>query len=123
MKLGLNMRIGGMLAIAAVLVAWDWYRAGHPTGQRGGYKRHLNTHAVHGAALDAAAGMITPDHLIHYGPTARPPGWGPHRVRYPPTPGQELERLTFGAPGACVTPTVPRAQRVWMFDPPSEMDY
>jgi len=118
-----NLGLGGIVAIAAAWIGWDWYQAYHPSGQVGGAKRHLNTYAVRDAALDASAGMITPDHLIHFGPTARPPDWGPHRVRYPATPGQELERLMYGAPGACVTPAVPRALRGWMFEPPSEVDY
>jgi len=112
----------GLVAVAAAWIGWDWYQAYHPSGQAGGAKRHLQHYDSMPAALDISAGMITPDHLIHYGPTARPPDWGPHRVRYPATPGQELERLIYGAPGSCVTPAVPRALRGWMFNPPSEVD-
>lgn len=118
-----NLSLAAMAGLGAALIGWDWYQAYHPSRRAGGYQRHLNNYAIRDAALDASCGMITPDHLIHFGPTARPPDWTPHRMRYPATPGQELERLTYGAPGACVTPAVPRALRGWMFEPPSEVDY
>lgn len=118
-----KLTLGGMIAIAAAWVGWDLYQANRPVGAADGYRRYTKTGAIRGAALDAAAGMVTPDHLIHYGPTMRPADWQPHRVRYPATPGQELERLMYGAPGSCVTPAVPRALRGWLFQPPAEVDY
>jgi hypothetical protein len=111
---------GGALAALAALYIWRDDIA--TRYQRGGAGRHLAASAVSGAALDTSLGQRCPDHLLHYGPTMLPPHWTPHRVKYPATPGQELERLMYGAPGSCAV-AVPRAQRGWLFAPPSEEDY
>jgi hypothetical protein len=91
------------------------------TAARGNPGRQVPPPSIRGAALDASLGMVTPDHLQWWGPKMRPPEWIPHRVRYSLAPGQEIERLIFGAPGCCNT-ALPRAQRGWMFAPPSNED-
>lgn len=88
---------------------------------KGGAQRHVTGTAVRGAALDVSLGQVTPDHLLWFGPTFRPPGWVPHRVKYNPYPGQNLEILMHGAPGSCPV-AVPPEDRVWMFNPPAEVD-
>jgi hypothetical protein len=106
---------------AAALAAWYIWRD-RTAPARAGTGRHLAPSATHGATLDSSLGQVTPDHLIHYGPTMRPPHWVPHKVKYPATPGMEIERLIHGGPGACAA-AIPRADRGWMFNPPSETDY
>jgi hypothetical protein len=65
---------------------------------------------------------ITPEDLIRRGGIGRPGPARSHRVRYPAVPGMEIQRLMQGGPMACAT-AVPRAERGWLFAPPSEMDY
>lgn len=108
-------------AVAGALIAWDLC-VGNQKMTRGSASRHVTGQSVRGSALDAAVGQVTPDHLLWFGPSMRPPGWVPHRVQYPAWPGENLELLINGAPMACVTRVVPRAQRAWMFAPPSEVD-
>lgn len=110
--------LAGVGLLAAVYI----WRDSKPMALRGGYDRHVPDQSMRGAALDNTLGQVTPGHLLHYGPTMRPADWTPHRMTYPATPGQELERLTYGAPGVCAV-AVPRAQRGWLFNPPSEVDY
>lgn len=113
-----------LLAIAALAVAWVAYDLTAAGDERSDvrWRRELDGPTTRGAALDAGVGMLTPDHLLWWGSRGRPPHWTPHRVSYPNWPGYEVSRLRMGAPGACVTPAVPRAQRVWLFAPPSEVD-
>lgn len=111
----------GMIGVAVLIIAWD-YRRGTRSMIRGSATRYLAPAAVRGSALDNSLGQVTPECLLHYGPTMRPPGWVAHRLRYPATPGENLERLTHGAPMACVTPAVPKAERGWLFAPPAEVD-
>lgn len=104
------------------LMGYQMYTAKYAMRKRGGDNaRYVAASGIYGAALDDTFGMVTPEHLIHYGPTMRPASWTPHRVTYPETPGVNLERLIYGASGACDTVT-PRAQRGWLFAPPSEVD-
>lgn len=110
---------GGLLA----LLVWWFYADRYGQSQRGGGGRVLAPSAVAGAALDDSLGRVTPDHLLWYGPTMRPLHWSVHRMSYPVTPGLELERLIHGAPGSCVTNSVPRELRGWLFAPPAEVDY
>lgn len=117
-----NKTLLGLGALAVLAVAWLTLRGGG-TATRAQWTRHITGPSIQGAALQAGAGMVTPNHLLWWGPPARPADWAPHRVKYPVTPGYELERLMYGAPGSCVTPNVPRAQRGWLFEPPSEVDY
>jgi hypothetical protein len=111
---------GGALAALAVWLIWRDDLS--MQRERGGAGRHLESSAVRGPALDAALGQVTPDDLLHFGPVFQPTSWRPHRVYYPATPGQELERLQRGSPGACVV-AVPRELRGWIFAPPAEVDY
>lgn len=110
---------------AAVIAVASWYvwRDAQCTRMRGGsHARHLTGSAVRGSALDTSLGQVTPDHMLFFGPTARPAGWVPHAMSYPRSPGQEMQRLIYGAPGAyaCV---IPKSLRGWMFAPPAEVDY
>lgn len=109
-------------AVAAVAAVYVWRDAKYRKMIGGAYKRHLMGSGVRGAALDNSLGQVTPDHLLFFGPTMRPPHWRPHRMSYPAAPGQELERLVYGAPGACSV-AVPRELRGWLFAPPSEVDF
>lgn len=120
------MKATGPLLLAgglAALAGWMIWRERCARADRGGAPvRHLLPAATRRTPLSEAIGQITPDHLAHYGPTVLPAHWVAHKVRYSPTPGAELQRLIYGAPGA-VDCTVPRAQRGWLYAPPSEMDY
>lgn len=112
-------------AVGAVVAGYCYAQyATTATAKRASNGREVPAPSIRGAALDATLGQVTPDHLRHwYGPPELPAGWQPHRMCYPHTPGYELERITHGAPGCCVTPAVPRAQRGWLFCPPAEVDY
>ena len=110
-----------LAAIGGVLVSmYAWERRCQL--MRGGVGRHVAAGAVRPQMLDGAAGHITPDALQHFGPKVLPAHWVKHRMSYPLTPGYNLERLMFGAPGSCAI-AVPNNQRPWLFAPPSEMDY
>lgn len=116
-----------LLAVAVVGLAavagWSFVSQGYAMAARGGRPaRPLGESAVRGAALDIRGGRTTPDELLHFGPKCRPGNWRRHRMSYPLTPGVEIERLIYGAPGSynSVTPT---AQRGWLFAPPSEDDF
>lgn len=108
-----------------VLLGWTFFQGRYRTASRGGdlNKRVLQGSAVRGAALDNSLGQVTPNDLLWWGPTMRPPHWTPHRVTYPATPGANLEMLINGGPMACVTNSVPRELRGWLFNPPAEVDY
>lgn len=112
--------VGGVLA----LIGWTWWSNQQDQDERAGagYTRRVSDSGIYGAALDGTLGQLTPDHLVWFGPRMRPPHWCPHRVRYPTTPGYELERLTYGAPGSYNVVTPP-SERGWLFAPPSEVDY
>lgn len=109
------------LALLAALVAYQFYCGKRDEKIRGSATRHVPEQSIRGAALSAYAGQITPDHLLFYGPTGRPADWVPHRVRYPATPGQNIERLIYGAPMASPASGDPVLQS-WAFCPPSEED-
>ena len=112
----LTLIAGGLLAI----LLWLRWRD-EDMLQRGGKPRHVSPPSIRGSALDNTMGQVTPDEYLFFGPAMRPPGWVPHKVRYPMTPGQELERLIYGAPMVCPT-NVPGSLKGWMFEPPSEVD-
>lgn len=81
---------------AAVLgVGWLAWRDWEAYGERGGAGRIVS------------AGAVRPR---------------THAVRYPHTPGEEIQRLMNGAPGAYAC-AVPRPLRGWLFAPPAEEDY
>ena len=111
--------VGAAAAIVVGYIAY-WEYQTRPA-LAGGGKRHVTGPSVRGSALDNTLGQITPNHLLWFGPTYRPPGWVPHRVQYPTYPGQNLEILMHGAPGICPV-AVPLEDRVWMFTPPAEVD-
>lgn len=114
------MLIGGL----AVLLGWQYYSEQYATRTRGGADHAARTRdsGIYGAALDNSLGQVTPQHLLWWGPSMRPPHWQPHRVRYPLAPGREIERLIYGVPGSC-NDTVSKADRGWLWAPPSEVDY
>lgn len=110
---------GGLAAYAGYLI----WRERCKSADRGGVPtRHLLPAAVGRMPLAETGGTAAPEYLGHFGPYQLPPYWVPHKVRYSTTPGAEMQRLMRGAPGAADC-TVPRAQRGWMYAPPSEMDY
>lgn len=107
---------GGILAIVLFLRWRDENML-----QRGGKPRHVSPPSIRGSALDNTLGQVTPDEYLFFGPAMRPPGWVPHKVRYHAYPGQELQRLIYGAP--MVSPNcVPGELKGWMFEPPAEVD-
>jgi hypothetical protein len=115
------LQLGVGAAVLATAACYIW-RDSLMGGMRASATRHLAPSAVRGATLDHALGQVTPEHLLFFGPTMRPPHWTPHRVRYTRRPGEEMERLMMGAPGSCGV-SVPRESRGWLWAPPSEVDY
>lgn len=109
------------LGALALALGWCWYDQGDAQAARGQMKRIVASPSMRGAALDNSRGLVTPDHLLWWGPPVCPPHWVPHRVRYPISPGQELGRILYGAPGASVV-GMPRSERPWAFCPPAEVD-
>lgn len=111
-------------AALAALAACYIYRDDFAMARRGGAGtgRSLAGAATTAHPLDARRPMITPDELIHFGPAVIPSNWVRHRMTYGTRPGQELERLIYGAPGAG-RPPVPASLRGWLYDPPAEQDY
>lgn len=111
---GLVASIGGLLL---------WSIAGQRSSTRGGRPDRVpGASGIQGAALDLTPGMMTPDHLVWWQAGPVPRHYVPHRVRYPLAPGTEIQRLIYGAPGACNV-TTPASQRGWLFAPPSEADF
>lgn len=120
MKLtGDHFVIGALAAAVLGYIAYQEYQS--RPALAGGAQRHVTGPSVRGSALDVTLGQVTPNHLLWFGPTMRPPGWVPHRVTYPTRPGQNLEILMQGAPGSCPV-AIPPEERTWMFTPPAEVD-
>jgi len=107
---------GGLLAVLLFLRMRE-----EGMRQRGGKPRHVSPPSICGSALDNTMGQVTPDEMLFFGPSMRPAGWVPHKVRYHRTPGQELQRLIYGAPMVCPV-AVPDSLKPWLFEPPSEVD-
>jgi hypothetical protein len=119
-----RMLLLGVAGGVAALLGWSILGQKDPNGNRGGRPpRTPGTSAILGASLDVTGGMMTPDHLAWFGPSGpTPQHYQPHRMQYPLTPGMELSRLIYGAPGACNVTTA-AADRGWLFAPPSEADF
>lgn len=106
-------------ALVAGMIGWALWSVTTPRYGRGGRYVMRGT-TISGAALDTTCGQMTPDHLVWFGwPNA---AYVPHRVSYPLTPGKEISRLIYGAPGV-YNQVTPRADRGWLFAPPAEVDY
>lgn len=119
-RIALVLVVAGLIGVAT----WSFLSQGWSMASRGGRPvRTVDAGSIYGAALDVTGGQCTPEHMQGvWGPRTQSGDWRPHRVTYPYTPGYELERLILGAPGVCNTVT-PRADRGWLFAPPSEVDY
>lgn len=114
----------GLAAGIAALLGYSILGQRDPNATRGGRPPRVpGVSAVQGASLDITPGFMTPEHLLWFGPSGPvPQHWQPHRVRYPLTPGSEINRLIYGAPMSCNTVT-PASERPWLFDPPAEVDF
>lgn len=130
MKFALNesQRDHLLLALTAVmvmLIGWKYWQDQEATVVRGGAARtrRVAPSAIRPLPLDPRMGRVTPTHLQDFfGPRWTPDHYTGHRCRWPATPGKELERLMYGAPGVYNTNT-PTAERGWLFAPPAEMDF
>lgn len=113
-----------LVAAVAAVIGWQYFSEQTDMRARGGADHAARTRdsGIYGAALDNSLGQVTPQNFLWWGPSMRPPHWVPHRVRYAMVPGREIERLIYGAPG-CYNDTVPKADRGWLWAPPSEVDY
>lgn len=109
------------IVLLAALVGYQFYIGNRREKIRGSATRFVAEQSVRGAALSPYAGKLTPNHLLWYGPPGRPKDWVCHKVRYPATPGQEIERLMMGAPMGSPATGSP-VLKSWAFCPPSEED-
>lgn len=111
--------VAGILA----LTGWQFFQARYRYSNRGSaHHRIVGPSGIYGAPLDGELGQVTPNERLHYGSGMDAIEHVPHKVKYPPTPGMNLERLIYGAPGASLV-CPDQSLRGWLVEPPAEVDY